>query len=485
MADAADLKSATLKGVGVRVPSWAHPSYRSPCYPFPHSPLSKLDKNSLFYCMFPLIPVRLHSFPQEKGNEWGTRVTDGERKGNELANLTHNRIENLKESGRYPDGLVAGLNLLAKVKADGSLSRSWVQRIQVDGKRRDLGLGRYPDVGLATARERARENRQRVATGQDPISGRGFTEAEKPKPQPVKKPSTPTFESEALDYFDENKGARWTNEKNIANWLNRCKRHLFPSIGDMPVSEIKSVHLLDVIVPLQQSKPEEAKRVKQIARQVFGRCHARGLIRSNPTVSLNFAIPPRRKRVENMKSLHYSDVADALDRIDDSKAYDLTKLAIRFMTLTATRGIETRGAMWSEIDTDNAVWRIPAERMKLRKDYVIPLSTQAIEILEKAYSYSWSSPYVFPSVMSDGKPLSENAMPKLFKELEIGCVPHGMRSSFRVWCEEQTDVKVSWGAMELSLAHAIGSETERAYQRSDLLDQRRPLMQAWADYLAA
>ena len=409
----------------------------------------------------------------------------GNERGTGLTNLTHNRIENLRDKGRYADGLVSGLNLLAKVKADGSLSKSWVQRIQVDGKRRDLGLGRYPDVGLADARERARENRQRVSRGESPISGREYAEQSKPKPkrETPQKPTAPTFQSEALAYFDENKGARWTNLKNQQNWVNRCKRHLFPAIGDMPVTDIKPVHLLDVIIPLQSSKPEEAKRVKQICRQVFGRCHARGLIRSNPTLSLNFAIPPRRKRPEHMASLPYADVADALAKVDGSNAYELTKLAIRFMVLTATRGIETRGALWSEIDFDNGLWRIPAERMKLRKDHVIPLSVQAVEILERAYEWSWDSAYIFPSVMSDGKPLSENAMPKLFKELKIGCVPHGMRSSFRVWAEEQTEVSVSWGAMELSLAHAIGSETERAYQRSDLLDQRRPLMQAWADYL--
>ena len=407
----------------------------------------------------------------------------GNERGTELANLTHNRIENLREPGRYADGLVSGLQLLAKLAANGMLNRTWVQRIQVNGKRRDLGLGRYPDVGLATARERARENRQRVSRGENPIGGREFAQVNKPKAETPKKPSTPTFESEARAFHDENAGARWTNEKNIANWLNRAERYWFPAIGNMPVNEIKSVHLLDVLVPLQQSKPEQAKRLRVICRQVFGRCQARGLIRVNPTNNLTYGLPPRRKRPEHMKALPYADVPDALAKVDNSKAYELTKLAIRFMALTATRGIETRGARWSEIDSDAGLWRIPAERMKLRKDHVVPLSRQAIEILESAYEWSWDSQYVFPSVMSDGKPLSENAMPKLFKELEIGCVPHGLRTSFRVWCEEQTTVKASWGAMELSLAHAVGSETERAYQRSDLLDQRRPLMQAWSDYL--
>ena len=400
-----------------------------------------------------------------------------------MANLTHNRIENLNEPGRYPDGLVAGLQLLAKLKVDQTLTLSWVQRIQVDGKRRDLGLGGYPDVGLATARERARENRQRVSRGESPISGRDYSETEKPKPQTPIKPSAPTFESEARAFHDENSGARWSNSKNIANWIHRAERYWFEAIGSMPVDQIKSVHLLDVLVPLQASKPETAKRLRVIARQVFGRCQARGLIRANPTNDLTYGLPPRRKPVRNMRALPYADVPEALAKVDNSKAYELTKLAVRFMALTATRGQETRGARWSEIDTDGALWRIPAERMKLRKDHVVPLNDQAIEILDRAYEWSWDSSYVFPSIMSDGKPLSENAMPKLFKELGIGCVPHGLRTSFRMWSEEQSEVNVSWAAKELALAHRIGSQTEQAYNRSDLLDQRGPLMQAWGDYL--
>ena len=393
-----------------------------------------------------------------------------------MANLSATRVKNLKDAGRYGDG--AGLYL--SISKAGT--RSWVQRIQVNRRRRDLGLGRYPDVTLAAARDRARENRQRVADGNDPIGGREFGKPEKPKtPKTPQQPTFPTFESEARAFHTENAGARWTNPKNVANWLNRAEKYWFPAIGNLPINKVDTVHLLDVLVLLQETKPETAKRLKVIARQVFGRSLARGLVKTNPADSLAYGLPPRGRAVSHMRALHYSDVADALERIDDSQAYEATKAAVRFMTLTATRGAETRGARWSEIDVDGRLWRIPAERMKQRREHVIPLSNQALAVLDAAREWSWSSEFVFPSMMNDGKPLSANTMAKLFKELEIGAVPHGLRTSFRVWAAECSSA--SWAAIELSLGHAVGNAVEQAYFRSDLLDQRRELLEQWADYL--
>ena len=392
-----------------------------------------------------------------------------------MANLSATRVKNLKDAGRYGDG--AGLYL--SISKAGT--RSWVQRIQVNGRRRDLGLGRYPDVTLAAARDRARENRQRVADGKDPIGGRDFGKPEKPKTPKTPQPTFPTFESEARAFHEENRNSRWSNPKNVANWLNRAERYWFPAIGNLPINKVDTVHLLDVLVTLQESKPETAKRLKVIARQVFGRSLARGLVKTNPADSLAYGLPPRGRAVSHMRALHYSDVADALERIDDSQAYEATKAAVRFMALTGSRGAEVRGARWSEIDVDGRLWRVPSQRMKQRREHVIPMSNQALAVLDAAREWSWSSEFVFPSMMNDGRALSENAMPKLFKELGIGCVPHGLRTSFRVWAAEQSSA--SWAAIEMSLGHNVGNAVEQAYFRSDLLDQRRELLQAWGDFL--
>ena len=151
------------------------------------------------------------------------------------------------------------------------------------------------------------------------------------------------------------------------------------------------------------------------------------------------------------------------------------------MALTATRGTEVRGARWDEVDFDRALWEIPAERMKARREHVVPLSTQALTVLDGAMSLAGNSQFVFPSSRYEDRPMSNNVMSKLFRALGIEAVPHGFRSSFRDFASEQTEA--GFEAIELSLAHAVGSQVERSYFRANLIDARRDLMQAWADYL--
>ena len=398
-------------------------------------------------------------------------------------NLTAAKIKALRDPGRHPDGSIPGLYFFVNQKG----SRSWVQRIvdPTTSKRRDVGLGSYPEINLSKAREFAGDNRRRVAEGTAPLSIRERRKASNPKRTRQRaKPAVPTFEDMARAFHSENSDSRWSNEKNRRNWLNRSEKYLFPVIGDMPVDQIAPAHLLNIIVPLRTSgKSETAKRLTIICRQTLGRAVAYGLVPINVADGLRYGIPPAPQKVNHMRALPYSEVADALVKVDASSAYLATKLAIRFMALTAARGGEVRGALWREIDLDSTppVWTIPASRMKQRRDHVIPLSSQAVEVLTVVWQLSWDSEFIFPSVMSNGRPLSENAFPKLFKELGIGAVPHGLRTSFRTWAAEHSGA--SWAAIEMSLSHSVGDAVTAAYFRTELLEERAQLMQGWGDYL--
>ena len=220
---------------------------------------------------------------------------------------------------RYSDGLVPGLQLLVKKTG----SKSWVQRIQFDGKRRDLGLGSYPDVSLAAARERARENRHRVAEGQDPISGRGFNHDSQREVAPELDTPGHTFESEFREWHSENAGRRWKSAKQCKVIIQRAENHLFKHIGSMPIRLIEPRHLMETLLPLKikSESDETVERLVGYANRVFGRAIALGRADRNPAESMRYVLPPRKAAPEHRASLHYSNVVAALDEIDRSTAY--------------------------------------------------------------------------------------------------------------------------------------------------------------------
>ena len=208
----------------------------------------------------------------------------------------------------------------------------------------------------------------------------------------------------------------------------------------------------------------------------------KGWRNDNPAADIQAALPKRKKRVAHHNSLPYQDVADAIEKIKVSHASVSTKLALETLILTSLRSGEVRNAKWDEVDFDAAVWEIPAVRMKQRKPHHVPLSPRGIKLLREAEQLSNQSGYIFPSMVS-GKPLSDVTLSKLLRELGIDCVPHGFRSSFRVWAGEQTNIPRE--VAEFALAHVVGDAAERAYQRSDLFEKRRKLMNLWAQYLEA
>ena len=395
-----------------------------------------------------------------------------------MGNLTTATVRKLAKPGRYGDG--GGLHLL--ISKGGS--RSWVQRVRINGKRRDKGLGGFPAVSLAAARKTADRNRVAIADGRDPFSNQA-----KARDVILERASTtPTF-SEAAQQVHDLKAGGWRSDKYTERWLGTLAVHVLPTLGDVPIDQITRAELVEVLAPLCRSKPETARKTKQRLKAIFTWAVASDFIARNPVDdALQELLPKVTVSVQHRPALAYADVPGAIDVIRRSQGLRESKLALAFTILTAARGGEARGATWEEIDLDAGLWTIPAERMKSSRSHVVPLSFQARVVLDEAKAavakrrkrkpdYNPNG-LVFPH--PSGKPLSENALMLRVKKAQLGCTVHGFRSSFRDWAQEQSGA--SWATIELSLAHRAGTTVEQAYFRSDLIDQRRTLMQAWADF---
>ena len=378
--------------------------------------------------------------------------------------LSATRVKALSEPGRYSDG--DGLHLF--IKKNGR--KSWVQRITVDGRRRDVGLGGYPTISLAQARKRASDNREAIGNGKDPL-------AEK------RRPSTPTFREAAHAVHEANK-PRWRNGSHTRAWIQTLERHALPKIGKMPIDTISRTDVLTVLTPIWSTRPETARRVRQRMRTIFRWAMANELIETNPAgEAIDGALPSMPKVKAHLRSLPYQDVGMALETVSASKASLSAKLCFRFLVLTAARSGEARAATWDEIDFNGATWTIPAARMKAGLVHRVPLSTQALEILRRVAAFRDDGGLIFPSPLKQGRPLSDMTLTKILRSAGLAdrATVHGFRTSFKTWTMEQTDTP--WAVGEAALAHQLGNAVEASYARSDLFDRRRTLMQQWADYL--
>jgi integrase len=357
--------------------------------------------------------------------------------------------------------------LYLKVGSTGA--KRWVQRIVIGEKRRDIGLGSASLVSLAEAREQALQHRKTARGGQDPI-------AEKRRLQGIL-----TFEEAARKVHELNEPT-WRNEKHGKQWLATLETSAFPHFGAKRISTITSADVLAALSPIWNKQPETARRVKQRISTVFKWAMAQGWRSDNPADTIAKALPKHdRSMVQHRKALPYGQVGAALAKVRASEASMATKLVFEFMVLTATRSGEARGAQWDEVDLDNAVWTIPASRMKAKKPHRVPLSARCLSILKEAEKLGQEdSNLIFPGTVK-GKPLSDMTLSKLMKELKIGAVPHGFRSSFRDWAGEQTAHPRE--VIEFALAHVIKDKAEAAYARSDLFAKRRSLMLDWANFL--
>jgi integrase len=349
-------------------------------------------------------------------------------------------------------------------------ARTWVQRVMVHNKRRDIGLGGYPLVSLAQARELALENKRDIAQGKDPIR-----EKVAAKTAALKRI---TFAEAARRTCDE-LTPTWKGKKEAQSFINSLTTYSFPHFGGKYVEDVTSADVRRAVLQCRAKVPNLAVKVQHRILSVFKYAVASGLRGDNPATSDALALPKFERNTKNNRSLPYGQIAKALVMVDESGAFQSTKLAIKFVAYTAGRSGEVRGAVWDEIDMANAVWTIPAGRMKMNRVHKVPLSAAAIDVLEQSRVLGDGAGLVFPSAHKNE--LSDNTLSKLLRELAIPSTIHGFRASFRTWCQEKTNV--SHEVAEAALAHVTGDKTVAAYARSDLFDKRRDLMAAWASYL--
>ena len=378
--------------------------------------------------------------------------------------LTTAQVKSMVKPGVYADG--GGLYL--KVLDTGA--RRWVYRGRLNGQPVARGLGGFPGVSLADAREKARGYRQMVRDGIDPAA------AKRDRAKVAK--GIPTVKDVALAVW-ELRRSEWT-QQHTREWWQSLETHAFPQIGGMAVNEVSAADVLAVLEPMWNTKRETATRVRQRIEAVMDYAVASGHRADNPVSATRRALPTKRPAKAHFEALPYAELPEALNTIRTT-GNRITSLAVEFGVLTAARSGEVRGATWGEIDLDAAVWEIPGPRMKARRSHRVPLSGPAVAVLEEAGELTGRSGLVFPSARSGKSPLTPQALSRVLARGEIGGTIHGMRSSFRDWAAEQSGAP--WAVCEAALAHTLGSSTEQAYMRSDMFDQRRALMQAWGNYI--
>ena len=387
-----------------------------------------------------------------------------------MGRLTALSAKTLSKPGRHGDGDGLYLNIAP------SGSKSWVQRIVIHGRRRDIGLGLYPAVSLARAREIAHDNRSAIAQRRDPIAEKREKREAGLRPAP----SIPTF-AEAAARVIELRRPTWSNARHTAQWENTLSTYAHPVIGNKTVDSITPADAMAVLTPIWTTKPETASRVRQRMETVMDWAITHGYRLDNPAGrSLLKVLPPVKRLKEHRQALPYAQVPGAVALVRECTADIPTKLAFEFLVLTAGRSVEVRAAEWSEIDREAAAWEVPAARMKARRPHRVPLPGRAMEILKEAARFGGGQDLVFPATRS-GRATSATTFTALLRRLGIPAVPHGFRSSFRDWVIKQTSTP--WAVAEAALAHNVGNSTEAAYMRSDLFDQRRALMNAWAAYV--
>ena len=363
--------------------------------------------------------------------------------------------------GRHADG--NGLYLFVQPTG----TRSWIQRLVIRGRRREIGLGSLALVPLAEAREKALVNRKLAREGGDPLAERRRTEG------------IPTF-AEAATRVLEQKQAGWRNRKHAREWLSSLRRAAFPRIGKVPVSEVSSADVLEILTPIWHRKAETARRVRLRLRAVLEWAVAMEYRIDNPCDRIGPVLGTQQHVARHMRALPHREVAAAIGTVRGSTALPAAKLAFEFLVLTAARWGEVRGAEWAEIDRSGGVWTVPARRMKANRQHRVPLCGRALEILEEAEALGeGDGPLVF--TYGGGKALDDKQLRWLLRELGIAAVPHGFRSSFRDWAGEETDHTRE--VIEAALAHVVRNRVEAAYARSDLFERRRILMDDWARYL--
>ena len=399
-----------------------------------------------------------------------------------MAQLTDLKLKAAMPGGKpMQDGAVSGLRFeTGAQKGQGK----WILRFvsPATGKRRDMGLGRYPEVSLADAREKGIAARKALANGKDPIDERDADKAERKTVADAL-----TFEQAARRVHKDNKEG-WKNTKHQDQWINTLRDYVFPGIGAKKVASLAPADFADVLRPIWLSKPETASRVKQRCHKVMKWCWANGLVQGNPVDVVDHLLPRqpgKRERVRHQPAMDWRAIPDFVATSLRVGRANVTRALLEFVILTAARSGEARAMQWGEVDEERRIWTMPADRTKTKVEHRVPLSDAAMRILDAQRKAHPSSSLVFPAPR--GGVLSDMALTKFLRDQKAPsgdkgriATAHGFRSSFRDWASEQGYAR---DLAEKALAHAIANKTEAAYHRTDLLEQRRPMMAAWAAHV--
>lgn len=375
-----------------------------------------------------------------------------------------------------PHGAVVGLSLVpSKTKGRGSWRFMFTS--PETKKRRETSFGSYPEVGIADAGKQGMAARELIAKGIDPLE-----ERERIKQEQLNVAAIPSFEAASLTLYKELLPS-WKNAKHKQQWINTLETYVFPVIGDCSLDSLTPPLIADVLRPIWLTKPETASRVKQRLRAVLNWGQAHGYCISNPVDVVQNLLAKQEGRVQHQPAMPWRDIPEFIVKYLRN-GVGVTRPLLEFLILTATRSGEVRGMLWQEVDIDQAVWIIPEGRMKMKVAHRIPLSDRAIEIIKAQTGHH--AELVFPAPR--GSELSDMVLTSFLRKIEAHsdtpdryATAHGFRSSFRDWASENGYVR---DLAERALAHAIENKTEAAYHRSDLLEQRRTMMQAWSDYVA-
>ena len=367
-------------------------------------------------------------------------------------------VRSVDRAGKYGDEH----GLMLRVKPTGS--KQWIWRGTIAGRRVDLGLGGYPYTTLREAREQAFEYRKASRAGLDPR---------------MRNRRCPTF-AEAVEKVIAMHRPSWRSHgESERDWRRTLGTYAVPRLGQTQVDQITSADVMAVLQPIWNEKAVTAQRVRQRIGAVMRWAIAQGHRADNPAGdAITAALPRNGGQSRHFKALPHGEVATALATVRESGAADGVRLSFEFIVLTATRSGEVRRACWDEVDVDAAVWRVPGSRTKTGRSHRVPLSRRALEVLEEAREALGGDP-IFRSAPSRRRPLGTGVWRALLRRLRINATVHGFRSSFRDWCGE---TGVPREVAEACLAHAIRSQAEAAYARSDLLERRREVMESWGEY---
>jgi integrase len=388
--------------------------------------------------------------------------------------LTAVAVANLGHDGFHAVGEVPGLGLHISGKA-----RSWLLRFSFAGRRPEMGLGPFPEVSLARARERARTARDLIRSGINPIEA---NEGER-RDAAARTAATKTFKDCASQYVDA-KSPEWTNAKHVWQWRSTLETFAHPLIGEISVRDVDTPHVMAILEPIWKTKTETAVRLRGRLEAILDWATVRGL-RSGPNPArwkghLAVMLPSPRKvaAAEHHAALPYDKMPAFMARL--RKIEGESARALQFAILTAARSGEVRGATWSEVDFVNKTWTIAGERMKAKRPHRVPLSQEAVRVL-RAQPFGKPADLVFKSARN-GRQLSDMAMTATVRRMDVNAVPHGLaRATFKTWATEATDFPRE--VIEMALAHTIENKTEEAYWRGDLFEKRVKAMSAWAEFL--